>query len=396
MLIFTPLSRVIKHFAASRSFSSDIHKQYGTLAKALQAAKLPKSNLKQQEEVATCQEDVRPAAKRHHQRKQRIEMTPNIWAYATAEKYNLGALKNHIVSSLSDRYKIMPVDAELRQRLLRLVDLGPKLGSTSESQTQPDVLANDININDELSVKRPRSTVGDVLLFDEGVVVMWNLNDEQRRAVMRLVQQFQTMPTERRLVEEEAEKLTYVLNDQIDNTHFRQHEILHVKAGSSITSGADSNEDDDFMEKYAISDAMCRSVKLAIRECALESLIDGLNPIVENLRRGKILVNKQQLIKKTGELFALRHDISLDSDLLDGLPDFYWDREQLEKLYRQASCVFCIEQRTKVINERLNYCLQLGERLDGHLNATHSVRLERIIIFLIAIEVGFAVMPYVV
>lgn len=53
-------------------------------------------------------------------------------------------------------------------------------------------------------------------------------------------------------------------------------------------------------------------------------------------------------MKKTGELFGLRHKINLSSDLLD-LPDFYWEREQLETFYRSTSNYYSISTRVKVI-----------------------------------------------
>lgn len=54
-------------------------------------------------------------------------------------------------------------------------------------------------------------------------------------------------------------------------------------------------------------------------------------------------------MKKTGELFGLRHKINLSSDLLD-LPDFYWEREELESFYRSTCNYFSISSRLKVIS----------------------------------------------
>lgn len=54
-------------------------------------------------------------------------------------------------------------------------------------------------------------------------------------------------------------------------------------------------------------------------------------------------------MKKTGELFGLRHKINLGSDLLD-LPDFYWEREQLETFYHANCNYFSISARLKVPN----------------------------------------------
>lgn len=58
-------------------------------------------------------------------------------------------------------------------------------------------------------------------------------------------------------------------------------------------------------------------------------------------------MKQEDVLKKSGQLFALRHVINLSSDLLD-TPDFYWDRDELEKLYQKVFNYFCINRRTKV------------------------------------------------
>lgn len=58
-------------------------------------------------------------------------------------------------------------------------------------------------------------------------------------------------------------------------------------------------------------------------------------------------LTRDEMLRKTGELFALRHTMNLRSDLLD-VPDFYWDRDQMERLYTQTSNYFSISKRTKV------------------------------------------------
>lgn len=67
-------------------------------------------------------------------------------------------------------------------------------------------------------------------------------------------------------------------------------------------------------------------------------------------------ISRDEILRKMGELFALRHIMNLRSDLLD-IPDFYWESEQLEELYTKTSSYFSISKRTKVfIFENLNLC----------------------------------------
>lgn len=93
---------------------------------------------------------------------------------------------------------------------------------------------------------------------------------------------------------------------------------------------------------------MALSVKLGIWEASLEQYIDSIEFVTEDLKRGsKIKMSREDVLRKHGELFALRHVINLSSDLLD-VPDFYWDREDLERLYLQTCAYFSISKRTKV------------------------------------------------
>ena len=54
----------------------------------------------------------------------------------------------------------------------------------------------------------------------------------------------------------------------------------------------------------------------------------------------------------------------------------------------QAFAHFNIGKRTAVMNERLAHCVELTEMMSTNLNHKHGARLETIIIWLIAVEVG--------
>lgn len=108
-------------------------------------------------------------------------------------------------------------------------------------------------------------------------------------------------------------------------------------------------EESAVLEKYTFSNAMALSVKLGIWEATLEKYIDSIEFVTEDLKMGKkINMTREDVLRKHGELFALRHLINLSSDLLD-TPDFYWDREQLENLYSQLCAYYSIPRRTRVI-----------------------------------------------
>lgn len=112
-----------------------------------------------------------------------------------------------------------------------------------------------------------------------------------------------------------------------------------------------------------------------------------MRSVSQDISDGKnIRVTRNQVFRKTGQLFALRHYINLSSDLLD-TPDFYWDRQELENLFLQTCSYLNLTKRTKVMNEKLNHCCELMDLISCHLNDKHHVRLEWMIIILIMVEV---------
>ncbi|KTG03574.1 hypothetical protein cypCar_00011665 [Cyprinus carpio] len=153
------------------------------------------------------------------------------------------------------------------------------------------------------------------------------------------------------------------------------------------------NEELDYdqvvLEKFAFSNALSLSVKLAIWEVSLDNFVESIQSIPEMLKSGqRVKLSRAEVMQKIGELFSLRHCINLSSDLLI-TPDFYWDREDLEQLYDKTCQFLNINRRVKVVNEKLQHCTELTDLMRNHLSEKHSLRLEWMIVVLIAIEVMF-------
>eukprot|EP00794_Sanderia_malayensis_P014019 gene14019-15477_t len=287
-------------------------------------------------------------------RKGRVDMLPkDSWfctAYSTSESYNIEHLRNFFIKK-NEHYQI----AEL-----------PKDSS--------DVLR-------VLMTNKDGVESGEVFFFRRlGTCVCWNMPEFEKKKLKTALKEFQNKPYPFELVERENEQLSYFYTE--NNSNLVNGDIYLNK-----TSGDETNA----LEKYAFSNAMAISVKLAIWESVLDQFVDSLENIPEDLRRGvKPKMSRKDVLRKLGELLRLRHQINLYSDLLM-TPDFYWDREDLELLYNKTCNYLDVSRRTKVTNEKLNLCSEMVEILRSHLNEQHSLRLEWAIIALIAIEVVFEV-----
>lgn len=227
----------------------------------------------------------------------------SVIAYATAEEYDLEAL--HTALTKQDLYE------------------------TRKFYTDPDVL----HVRSKYNVE-PEAR--DILFFREGSVVLWNCSEAEANTVLRNLRQFEINAYKEDVVFAEKEIMNYAyVEEQLGSL---KNETFYVQ-----------HNDEGDLEKFTFSNAMTSSVKLGIWEATLDEYIDGLANVTMVLKEGRrIRMTRATVLQKTGELFALKHLINLDSDLLE-TPDFYWDREALEDLFNKTSIYFSIPKRKRVI-----------------------------------------------
>ncbi|KAG8510716.1 Required for meiotic nuclear division protein 1, partial [Galemys pyrenaicus] len=268
-------------------------------------------------------------------------------AFATADEYHLGNLSQDLASHGYVEVTSLPRDA-----------------------------ANILVMGVESSAKE--GDPGTMFFFREGAAVFWNVKDKTMKHVMQVLEKHEVQPYEIALVHWENEELNYTKTEGQSKLH---------RGEIRLNSGLDL--DDAILEKFAFSNALCLSVKLAIWEASLDKFVESIQSIPESLKAGKkVKLSHEEIMQKMGELFALRHRINLSSDFLI-TPDFYWDRENLEELYDKTCQFLSINRRVKVMNEKLQHCMELTDLMRNHLTEKRALRLEWMIVILITIEVMF-------
>ncbi|KPJ12505.1 Required for meiotic nuclear division protein 1-like [Papilio machaon] len=273
------------------------------------------------------------------------------FAYATANSYDLKALKEALV----------------QQKLY-------EPGKLKAHEVGDVVIAN------------PVYTVGteprEIIFFKEGAVVFWNCTELEASNVLDFVKRYEIESYPKDVVEREREVMTYVYQPNVKKCHLQESCFILVP------------DRDNSLEKYSFSHAMAQSARLGAWEARLESLAASVrehSAIME--RDGATYVDKKEVVRKLGELFSLRHRLNVESDLLD-TPDFYWEEEELERLYSNTVAYFTIPRRTRVLNERLSHCVELLELLSSWAADRHHVRLEWMVIALILAEVCFELLHF--
>lgn len=230
----------------------------------------------------------------------------------------------------------------------------------------------------------------EIFMFSDGCFVLWGAPGE----VSQLILQFKetVKPFEiSALGDCESETLFYRLNRNASSFH----------AGmEGETIALDAPESEPFQTvvkaKLAFSNGLADSVKLAVLENSLNEHIEKVKPIPLTLSNGgRLSVSRADVLKLTGELLKFRAQLNLHSELTD-TPEIYWSEPQLEEIYHRVGRVLEIKQRARVLNRRLDYANELAAVLRSHLSEQHGLKLEWGIIILIAVEVAFETLHWIV
>ncbi|KAJ3028345.1 UNVERIFIED_CONTAM: hypothetical protein HDU68_001895 [Siphonaria sp. JEL0065] len=209
---------------------------------------------------------------------------------------------------------------------------------------------------------------GEAFFFSNGVFVTWGASDHQIEALLRI-----------------AHKVGE------DMYHDLEVEWKGGIVNDTIVIGSDLPAD---QYKLAFSSGLARSAKLASLENLLDSHLDKNKDIPTLLQKGKKLpIGRRAILKSLGELFSLRGNVNLHSELLD-LPDFCWSSSRMEDAFSDISRNLDVRARIAIFNKKLDYANELSEVLRNHLHEEHSLKLEWIIIWLITIAVGFETVNY--
>jgi len=218
----------------------------------------------------------------------------------------------------------------------------------------------------------------EAVFFPSGTFVLWNTTAAQEEIILSHIRSLS--PAEAPLLALEpihtVEKDTYywTLNPALPSTS-----IAHDESSSSdiITIN-----DDDLETKVAVSYALAASVKLSIAENANEKVLD----LVTDIMRKKSLSKKHYVLAYRNVLL----NINRSNMQISNGPEYFWEHPIKEPIYDRISRYLEVKHRGAQVSQTLDYTQSLIQSLLDDSKHSHSVRLERIIILLIMVEVIFA------
>jgi uncharacterized Rmd1/YagE family protein len=213
---------------------------------------------------------------------------------------------------------------------------------------------------------------GFVTLFRYGVVVLMGLTEQEESEVLRSLQLRLIRPV---MPSEEEAVLIEVGADKDDQ----------ILPGGPISLKAITPD-----RLVVIADALSKSVVLARDEREVAGVFDLVEPFARQLaEKGRTLAGRRAILKHVGNALLVQHRLSGRVAVTEK-PDVVWDRHDLDRFYARLEDEYELKERADALSRKLAVIADTAEVLTDIIDTRRSLRLEIIIVVLIAVELIIA------
>jgi uncharacterized Rmd1/YagE family protein len=139
-----------------------------------------------------------------------------------------------------------------------------------------------------------------------------------------------------------------------------------------------------------IADALSKSVVLARDEREVAAVFELTEPFARQLaEKGRADAGRHAILKQIGNALLVQHRLSGRVAVAEK-PDVVWDRPDLDRLYARLDDEYELQERAEALTRKLAVVAETAEVLTDIIDTRRSLRLEIIVVVLIAIEILFA------
>jgi uncharacterized Rmd1/YagE family protein len=136
-----------------------------------------------------------------------------------------------------------------------------------------------------------------------------------------------------------------------------------------------------------IADVLAKSVVLAHDEREVARVFEVIEPFTKELAdHGRTRRSRKAMLKLLGNALLVQHRVSGRVAVAEK-PDALWERPDLERLYARLEDEYELKERVDALNRKLAVVAETASTLADIIDTRRSVRLELVVIVLIAFEV---------
>jgi uncharacterized Rmd1/YagE family protein len=136
-----------------------------------------------------------------------------------------------------------------------------------------------------------------------------------------------------------------------------------------------------------IADVLAKSVVLAHDEREVARVFEVIEPFTKELAdHGRTRRSRKAMLKLLGNALLVQHRVSGRVAIAEK-PDALWERPDLERLYARLEDEYELKERVDALNRKLAVVAETASTLADIIDTRRSLRLELVVIVLIAFEV---------
>jgi uncharacterized Rmd1/YagE family protein len=213
---------------------------------------------------------------------------------------------------------------------------------------------------------------GYVTLFRYGVAVLMGLTGPEENEVLRSLQRRLIRPVKPSEEETVLIELTPEKEDQI------------LPGGPVMLKTVTPDH------LIVIADALSKSVVLARDEREVTAVFETVEPFTRQLaEQGRAAAGRRTILKHIGNALLVQQRVSGRVAVAEK-PDVVWDRPDLDRLYSRLEDEYELKERAEALGLKLKVIADTAEVLTDIIDIRRTLRLEIIIVVLIAIELVIA------
>jgi uncharacterized Rmd1/YagE family protein len=139
-----------------------------------------------------------------------------------------------------------------------------------------------------------------------------------------------------------------------------------------------------------VADVLAKNVALVRDEREVNKVLELIEPFAIRLAAtGQAPFNRRNMLRLIGQTLLVQQRIS-GRIAVEEKPDVLWDRSDLERLYARLEDEYELKERANALRHKLDIIQETTRALTDIIDTERSVRLEAIIVVLIAVEIMIA------
>jgi uncharacterized Rmd1/YagE family protein len=174
----------------------------------------------------------------------------------------------------------------------------------------------------------------------------------------------------------------------------REEETVHIEIApdkdEQLSSGVIVLKALTIEHIVLIADALATSVVLAHDEKNVATVFDVIQPIAQALaEHGRTPGGRRAILKHIGNALLVQHRVSGLVAVAEK-PDVLWERPVLERFYARLEDEYELKERADFLTRKLTVISDSAKAFADIIDTERSLRLELIIVALIAVEIVIA------